>query len=360
MKTIIAGGRDYSFNTTDVTFLNNLKPLITEVVCGEAKGGDTEGKGWGIVNNIPIKSFPANWDKHGKSAGYKRNYEMAEYADSVVLFPGGKGTNHMHDIAKTKGLKVFDRRAILNYDKSTTHNNVTLYYNDEKHKYWTDKCDDFTSVTTFIDEYFPRFEEDRISKAYAKKHNMTQEEVLKLWDIERVKGCDLGNNVHDYCECYLKGTTLPKAINKKAATMMKNITPVLKSLLKDYDIVGCEKILFSEKYKIAGTIDLLVRHKKTKQLRIIDWKTNKKINKCNTFKKYGFPPITHLSDINYEHYALQTSLYKYLILHENYHTDDDMTTAICHIKPVDIVVHKTPYYENEIRNMLELRLDNIN
>ena len=53
-----------------------------------------------------IDAHPADWDKYGKSAGYKRNQEMAEVADAVICFWDGnsKGTKHMVDIAKEKKL----------------------------------------------------------------------------------------------------------------------------------------------------------------------------------------------------------------------------------------------------------------
>ena len=110
MKTIIAGGREYLFQAQDIEKLNELKDAITEVVSGCARGADTEGEKWADKNNIPVKKFPANWDKWGKSAGYRRNEEMAKYADAVILFPGGKGTGHMHDIAKRLGLQIYDFR----------------------------------------------------------------------------------------------------------------------------------------------------------------------------------------------------------------------------------------------------------
>lgn len=49
----------------------------------------------------------ANWEKHGKSAGYKRNQEMANVSTHLIAFWDGKsrGTKHMIDIAKRDGLK---------------------------------------------------------------------------------------------------------------------------------------------------------------------------------------------------------------------------------------------------------------
>ena len=111
MKTIIAGGRHYDLTVQDIEKLDQLKDKITEVVSGCARGVDTQGENWAEKNNIKISKFPAEWDKYGKSAGYKRNQQMAKYANAVVLFPGGKGTNHMYDIAKKEGLVVHDYRA---------------------------------------------------------------------------------------------------------------------------------------------------------------------------------------------------------------------------------------------------------
>lgn len=112
MKVIIAGGRTYVFTKNDIKALNKLliQLPITEVVCGCAKGADTEGENWAKKHSIPVKQFPANWDRYGKSAGFKRNTQMAEYAEAVVLFAGGPGTKHMFNIATEKSLKVIDYR----------------------------------------------------------------------------------------------------------------------------------------------------------------------------------------------------------------------------------------------------------
>jgi len=52
---------------------------------------------WARENGIPIKRFPADWDKHGKAAGPIRNRAMAEYADALLAVWDGesKGTANM-------------------------------------------------------------------------------------------------------------------------------------------------------------------------------------------------------------------------------------------------------------------------
>lgn len=109
MKLIIAGGRDYCLRPYDYTRLNRIRG-VTEVVSGGARGADACGELWASNRKIPVKRFVADWDGFGKRAGMLRNRQMAEYADAVVLFPGGRGTDNMFDVAKELGLKIFDLR----------------------------------------------------------------------------------------------------------------------------------------------------------------------------------------------------------------------------------------------------------
>lgn len=106
MRTIIAGGRDYQMTPDDWRFLDTVG--ITEVVCGEARGADTGGKNWAKARCLPVKSFPADWDRYKKRAGYLRNAQMAQYAEAVVLFPGGNGTANMREEAIKVGIKVIE------------------------------------------------------------------------------------------------------------------------------------------------------------------------------------------------------------------------------------------------------------
>lgn len=107
MKVIIAGGRDFKDFELLVHSIWDLD-LVTEVVSGKARGADSLGEQWAKENNIPISAHPADWDTHGKSAGYIRNSEMADYADALLAFWDGKskGTKHMIDLATKKGLEV--------------------------------------------------------------------------------------------------------------------------------------------------------------------------------------------------------------------------------------------------------------
>lgn len=107
MKTIIAGSRN--FNDYDLLEAVLLKHSdITEIISGCARGADSLGEKFALEHSIPIKKFPADWNTYGKSAGYRRNEQMAYYGDRLIAFWDGqsKGTKHMIDLARKVGLEV--------------------------------------------------------------------------------------------------------------------------------------------------------------------------------------------------------------------------------------------------------------
>jgi hypothetical protein len=59
---------------------------IGEVICGMARGADAAGKDWAVYHDISVWCMPANWEAHGKRAGFTRNRQMAERADVGIGF----------------------------------------------------------------------------------------------------------------------------------------------------------------------------------------------------------------------------------------------------------------------------------
>lgn len=86
MKLIVAGTRSFNDYQKLKKILDIITTKDTEIICGEAKGADALGKRYSKDNNLVIHSFPVDWDTYGKSAGYKRNLKMAEFADQCIVF----------------------------------------------------------------------------------------------------------------------------------------------------------------------------------------------------------------------------------------------------------------------------------
>lgn len=101
-RVIIAGGRDFNDyplleKTMDELLVNIRDEII--IVSGTAKGADTLGERYAAQRGYSVRSFPADWKKYGKRAGFLRNEEMAKNADALVAFWNGK----------SRGGKTYDR-----------------------------------------------------------------------------------------------------------------------------------------------------------------------------------------------------------------------------------------------------------
>lgn len=110
-KVIIAGSRNinnyaYIKNKMDA-ILKNVEEDI-EIVSGGARGVDLLGERYAKEKGYPVKQFIPDWDELGRGAGYIRNAEMADYSDACVVFwdRASKGSIHMYETAKKKGLKA--------------------------------------------------------------------------------------------------------------------------------------------------------------------------------------------------------------------------------------------------------------
>ena len=114
MKVLGCGGRDYG-NWRHVFYVldlyRELAPAI-EIIHGGAKGADERVALWAKLGNVPVKVFPAHWDRYGRSAGFVRNKQMLAEGkpDLVVAFPGGRGTQMMVDIAAEVGVSIVSCR----------------------------------------------------------------------------------------------------------------------------------------------------------------------------------------------------------------------------------------------------------
>jgi hypothetical protein len=108
MKVLICGGRDYTDWETFQEKMNMLGLEITEIAHGDARGADSLADDYAWLHGIPCTKFPAEWKKHGNSAGPIRNVLMLKefQPDVVVAFPGGRGTGDMINRAMKAGVNI--------------------------------------------------------------------------------------------------------------------------------------------------------------------------------------------------------------------------------------------------------------
>jgi hypothetical protein len=107
---IVCGGRDY---IDDRNMRNVLSRLVVEleidcIVTGDARGADMIAHELALEAEMLAPIEPADWERHGKAAGPKRNQLMLDkYPVSIVIaFPGGRGTADMVRRAVAAGLAL--------------------------------------------------------------------------------------------------------------------------------------------------------------------------------------------------------------------------------------------------------------
>lgn len=110
VRLAIVGGRDFADNDYMKKCLQGYRKenTVIQVVSGGARGADSLGEGWAKENGIPTKIFPAQWDKYGKSAGFRRNKDIVANCDAIAAFWDGrsKGTENTISIARMNSKKV--------------------------------------------------------------------------------------------------------------------------------------------------------------------------------------------------------------------------------------------------------------
>jgi len=111
MKIAIIGSRTFN-DYEKVKKVLDTFPKIDLIVSGGAKGADYLGELYAYHNNIPKKIFYPEWDKYGKSAGFKRNKDIVDNADIIVAFWDGisNGTKNSINLAKKYNKKVIIKK----------------------------------------------------------------------------------------------------------------------------------------------------------------------------------------------------------------------------------------------------------
>jgi SLOG family YspA-like protein len=108
MKLIIAGSRTFTDYQLPCQTLAPERLRITQVITGGARGTDQLGYRWAWKHALPHQLFRADWERFGKSAGVRRNYQMAQAGDVLVCFWDGvsKGSAHMVQCMRQLGKPV--------------------------------------------------------------------------------------------------------------------------------------------------------------------------------------------------------------------------------------------------------------
>lgn len=106
-RIVVAGCRGYENYDEAKEYIemciSEIKKKYTLIfLSGDCRGADMLGERYANENNFCIEHYPADWQKYGKSAGPKRNLQMAEDCDYVICFWDGKSRGTASIIAYAK------------------------------------------------------------------------------------------------------------------------------------------------------------------------------------------------------------------------------------------------------------------
>ena len=104
MKLIIAGSRTFTDYQLLCHTLSPQRHHISEVLHGGARGADQLGFSWAVRHHVRSRCFAADWERFGKSAGVRRNHQMAQAGDMLVAFHVNHSPGTAHMIACMRAL----------------------------------------------------------------------------------------------------------------------------------------------------------------------------------------------------------------------------------------------------------------
>ena len=207
---------------------------------------------------------------------------------------------------------------------------MAVTFQAENHKYQSLDPDDrieWTSVTSFVGMFKQKF--DPIAQSIKSSQNkrskwygMDPKEIQAHWTSETDRAITAGSWYHDQRESDLMSidTLQRQGIN------IPIIKPIWEGTVKRAPVQRLTEGIYPEHFvylKSAGVCGQSDRVEVIKDtVDIIDYKTNKEIKltsfvnwEGNSVKMSG--PCSHLDDCNFNHYALQLSIYMYIIIKHN-------------------------------------------
>lgn len=265
-----------------------------------------------------------------------------------------------------------------------------LKFTAHNHKYTSADDINWLSVTSLISNFKQPFDAETIASKVAKSkkskwYGMTPTEIKEAWKSEAKRATDLGTWYHNQREndiCGLDnmerhGTTVP--IFKPIEIDGFKYSPNQKLTNGVYP----EHMVYLKSSGICGQSDLV--EVIDGKVHITDYKTNKEI-KVEGFTNWeGISqkmshPVAHLDDCQLNHYALQLSMYLFIILKHNprlspgvltiHHIlfeeagrnrfDNPISALDSHGNPIvtDVVQYDLPYLKKEAIDLIHWLEDN--
>lgn len=241
--------------------------------------------------------------------------------------------------------------------------NSSIAFDEESHKYIHPKDEtgnaEYISVTTLIERFFP-FDLKRYIERKAEEENRTEEDVLDEYLLMRDEAAEKGTYLHNQIESFLKQNKFDsdsKEFELFIDFYNKEIKP--RNLL----FFDAEKMIFSDKYNVAGTIDCLFKKENKDEYVMLDWKRSKKLIIDGRPRIFGYgyalSELSSLDNSSFNRYCLQQNIYRHIAETEYGMKISSMKLVVLHENYSDYHVVDVPIMKKEtniILNSLKVKI----
>lgn len=212
----------------------------------------------------------------------------------------------------TDELKIFDK----------------ITFNEKAHTYFIDGQPAAPlSVTKTIKCFKKEFNADEAATRISKRSGATVQQIKEEWNRNRDCSAAIGTLLHKYIERHYTQTSVDDVsvdfdtLGFDEKQRIKETVPLLiEQFLLFYEHhphLKCIKSEFVvgdiEDTKICGTFDMLVYNEETNEVELLDFKTNKRMQRANPFGGNLFYPFEHMAEGEINEYTIQLNIYKYLV-----------------------------------------------
>ena len=210
------------------------------------------------------------------------------------------------------------------FKELSVFNRITFV--EKNHSYLVDgKPTNSPSVTRLLKRFKKEFDKETAATRVAKRLGVTVAQVLADWQLGNLYSTTLGSMLHKYIENYYcnkrvefegKFEGLGFDEKKLIAENLPKLVGYFQNFYNDYSHLLCVKneIVLGDldDTNVCGMSDMLCYNTQTDELEIIDYKTNKKMEKKS---KYGnlLYPFEETSEGELNEYTIQLNTYKYFV-----------------------------------------------
>ncbi len=205
---------------------------------------------------------------------------------------------------------------------------MELQFTAETHKYETikDPARKWISATGILKLFTEPFDQEAVALACSKKkkskwYGMIPRKIIELWDKESKRATDLGSWYHDQRE---EGVASCETVRRNGIDLPV-VRPIMEGDLKlspNQSItpgIYPEHFVYLKSAMMCGQADRV--EVVGNVVNVYDYKTNKKLKEAYTNwegkTKMMQGPLAHIEDSDLMHYALQLSIYMYIIIKHN-------------------------------------------